>query len=98
MLLQKLAKIALIILGTLSLWSCDEIPDNTPYLITPNNQNLCPRYKLVDKEKLLYQFDAWRPCGDVVNGWGLPPGQFEAILAWARNRTKCENPQQRNPQ
>lgn len=93
MLLKKLGKIVLITLSALSIISCDEIPDNTPYLISPNNQNLCPKYKLVDKQRLLYQFDAWRPCGDVVSGWGFPPGQFEAVLAWARNKTNCQNPQ-----
>ena len=85
--LLKLVR-TLLIMSLLSACKTDP-PVHTPYLNVPTSSGLCAKYKLVNADTLTYQFDSYQPCSDLKGGYCLPPGQFEALDAWAR--TEIQN-------
>lgn len=97
--LQKLLRILLIILITISILSCsDNFPTITPYLNQPDAQGMCQKFKLTDPKTLTFQFDSMAPCSDLLGGFGVPKGQLEAALAWGRREIKnCTPSSQAQP-
>jgi hypothetical protein len=93
--LKTLVLILWITAAGLSLVGCKEdFPAITPYLVQPDANGMCPRYKLVDQTTLSFQFDSLQPCSDVNGGWALPSNQFPQLLQYARDaQAACATPQ-----
>jgi hypothetical protein len=82
-----LVNLVLIMTVAISISGCkDSAPDLNPYLNHPDASGMCPRYKLVDKTNLVFQYDSMQKCSDIV--WGLPSNQLETWIAWGRREIK----------
>lgn len=82
--------------------TANEVPDHQPCLIDfklckslvikngviIEDDCYCPSYKIVDKKRLLYDYDTpklKKLTETLQGGYGLPNGQFEAIINWGRD-------------
>lgn len=95
---RKLLLIMMVALNCAGFTTCHSIPDHNPYLMDLA-QNRCIRFKLVDKDNILYDVDTYdnpdglEPCSDLNGGFGLRPGEFEKLLQAIRDQKKaCEKP------
>lgn len=95
--LRMLGRIASTIALVLSCGCKQEVPDNHPCLIDLSKcadltSCQCFSYKLVDNQKIVYQFDRMAQLSEVDGGFAFPKGELESLLQYARDeKAACES-------
>jgi hypothetical protein len=96
---KRALQVSITILTSLLLTGCltDQVPDNHPcHVDLAKCKDLakceCYSYKMVDGNRVIYQFDRMVNITDLDGGWMFPKGELEKVLQWGRNeKAACDN-------